>query len=63
MLEGRPHCEDAIRNRQVQLVFNTTDSQKALLDSKSLRRATLMQEVPYYATIAVPQRRRGLSRR
>jgi carbamoyl-phosphate synthase large subunit len=52
VLEGRPHCEDAIRNRQVQLVFNTTDSQKALSDSKSLRRATLMQKVPYYTTMA-----------
>ncbi|WP_157020124.1 carbamoyl-phosphate synthase large subunit [Mesorhizobium xinjiangense] len=52
VLEGRPHIEDAIRNRQVQLVFNTTDSQKAVSDSKSLRRATLMQKVPYYTTMA-----------
>ncbi len=52
VLEGRPHVEDAIRNRQVQLVFNTTDSQKAVSDSKSLRRATLMQKVPYYTTMS-----------
>jgi carbamoyl-phosphate synthase large subunit len=52
VLEGRPHIEDAIRNRQVQLVFNTTDGQKAVSDSKSLRRATLMQKVPYYTTMA-----------
>ena len=52
VLEGRPHIEDAIRNRQVQLVFNTTDGQKALSDSKSLRRATLMNKVPYYTTLA-----------
>ena len=52
MLEGRPHIEDAIRNRQVQIVFNTTYGQKAVLDSKSLRRATLMQKVPYYTTLA-----------
>ncbi|MBB3945669.1 carbamoyl-phosphate synthase large subunit [Rhizobium skierniewicense] len=50
--EGRPHIEDAIRNRQVQLVINTTDSNKAISDSKSLRRATLMQKVPYYTTIS-----------
>ena len=50
--EGRPHVEDAIRNRQVQLVINTTDSNKAISDSKSLRRATLMQKVPYYTTMA-----------
>ena len=30
VLEGRPHIEDAIRNRQVQIVFNTTDGQKAV---------------------------------
>ena len=52
VLEGRPHIEDAIRNRQVQLVFNTTDGQKAVSNSKSLRRATLMQKVPYYTTLA-----------
>jgi carbamoyl-phosphate synthase large subunit len=52
VLEGRPHVEDAIRNRQVQLVFNTTDGAKAMSDSKSLRRAALMQKVPYYTTMA-----------
>jgi carbamoyl-phosphate synthase large subunit len=52
VLEGRPHIEDAIRNRQVQIVFNTTDGQTAVSDSKSLRRATLMQKVPYYTTLA-----------
>jgi len=55
VLEGRPHIEDAIRNRQVQLVFNTTDGNKAVSDSKSLRRATLMQKVPYYTTMAGAQ--------
>jgi len=52
VLEGRPHIEDAIRNRQVQIVFNTTDGKTAVSDSKSLRRATLMQKVPYYTTMA-----------
>ncbi|MFZ1774464.1 MAG: carbamoyl-phosphate synthase large subunit, partial [Rhizobiaceae bacterium] len=52
VLEGRPHIEDAIRNRQVQLVFNTTDGKTALSDSKSLRRATLIQKVPYYTTLS-----------
>ena len=52
VLEGRPHIEDAIRNRQVHLVFNTTEGQKALSDSKSLRRAALMMKVPYFTTTA-----------
>ncbi|GGD93022.1 carbamoyl-phosphate synthase large chain [Aureimonas endophytica] len=52
VLEGRPHIEDAIRNRQVQLVLNTTEGAKALSDSRSLRRAALMHKVPYYTTVA-----------
>jgi carbamoyl-phosphate synthase large subunit len=55
VLEGRPHIEDAIRNRQVQLVINTTDGNKAISDSKSLRRAALMQKVPYYTTLSGAQ--------
>jgi carbamoyl-phosphate synthase large subunit len=52
VLEGRPHIEDAIRNREVQLVINTTSGKKALSDSKSLRRAALENKVPYYTTMA-----------
>ena len=60
VLEGRPHIEDAIRNRQVQLVLNTTEGAKALSDSRSLRRAALIHKVPYYTTLAGHDRgRRG----
>lgn len=52
VLEGRPHIEDAIRNRQVQIVLNTTEGAKAVSDSRSLRRAALMHKVPYYTTLA-----------
>jgi carbamoyl-phosphate synthase large subunit len=52
VLEGRPHIEDAIRNREVQLVINTTEGQKALSDSKSLRRAALVMKIPYFTTIS-----------
>jgi carbamoyl-phosphate synthase large subunit len=52
VLEGRPHVEDAIRNREIQLVVNTTAGAKAESDSKSLRRAALMQKVPYFTTMA-----------
>ena len=52
VLEGRPHVEDAIRNREIQLVINTTAGAKAMSDSKSLRRAALMQKVPYYTTMS-----------
>jgi carbamoyl-phosphate synthase large subunit len=51
VLEGRPDIVDAIKNRQVQLVFNTTEGAQALLDSRSLRQAALLHKVPYYTTL------------
>jgi carbamoyl-phosphate synthase large subunit len=51
VLEGRPHIVDAIKNRQVQLVFNTTEGPQALADSRSLRQAALLHKVPYYTTL------------
>jgi len=50
--EGRPHIVDAIKNGQVQLVFNTTEGAQALADSRSLRRAALLHKVPYYTTLS-----------
>jgi len=52
VLEGRPHVVDAIKNGDVQLVFNTTEGAQALGDSRSLRRAALLHKVPYYTTLA-----------
>ena len=50
--EGRPHIVDAIKNGEVQLVFNTTEGATALADSRSLRRAALLHKVPYYTTLS-----------
>jgi carbamoyl-phosphate synthase large subunit len=52
VLEGRPHIVDAIKNGEVQLVFNTTEGAQALMDSRSLRRAALLHKVPYYTTLS-----------
>jgi carbamoyl-phosphate synthase large subunit len=52
VLEGRPHIVDAIKNGEVQLVFNTTEGAQALTDSRSLRRAALLHKVPYYTTLS-----------
>ena len=52
VLEGRPHIVDAIKNGEIQLVFNTTEGAQALADSRSLRRAALLSKVPYYTTLA-----------
>jgi carbamoyl-phosphate synthase large subunit len=50
--EGRPNIVDAIRNGEIQLVFNTTEGAQALADSRSLRRAALLHKVPYYTTLS-----------
>jgi len=52
VLEGRPHVVDAIKNGEVQLVFNTTEGATALADSRPLRRAALLHKVPYYTTLS-----------
>ncbi len=52
VLEGRPHIVDAMKNGEIQLVFNTTEGKQSLEDSFSLRRAALMMKIPYYTTTA-----------
>ncbi|MDI1282518.1 carbamoyl-phosphate synthase large subunit [Brevundimonas sp.] len=52
VLEGRPHIVDAMKNGEVQLVFNTTEGKQSLQDSFSLRRTALMMKIPYYTTAA-----------
>jgi len=52
VLEGRPHIVDAMKNGEVQLVFNTTEGKQSLQDSFSLRRTALMMKIPYYTTTA-----------
>ena len=50
--EGRPHIVDAMKNGDVQLVFNTTSGKQSLNDSFSLRRTALTQKIPYFTTAA-----------
>ncbi len=52
VLEGRPHIVDVMKNRDVALVFNTTEGAKALSDSKDIRRTALLNHIPYYTTLA-----------
>jgi carbamoyl-phosphate synthase large subunit len=52
VLEGRPHIVDAMKNREVQLVFNTTEGAQAIADSFEIRHTALMNHIPYYTTAA-----------
>ncbi len=50
--EGRPHIVDALINGEVCMVINTTEGERAIQDSRSIRRATLNSNVPYFTTFA-----------
>ena len=52
VLEGRPHCVDAIRSGEVQMVINTASGAQAVADSTDIRRTALSHGVPHYTTIA-----------
>jgi carbamoyl-phosphate synthase large subunit len=52
VLEGRPHCVDAIRSGEVQLVINTAAGAQSVTDSFDIRRSALTHGIPHYTTIA-----------
>ena len=52
VLEGRPHCVDAIRNGAVQMVINTASGAQSVADSYTIRRSALTHGVPHYTTAA-----------
>jgi carbamoyl-phosphate synthase large subunit len=52
VLEGRPHCVDAIRSGDIQLVINTAHGAQSVADSFDIRRSALTHGVPNFTTIA-----------
>jgi carbamoyl-phosphate synthase large subunit len=52
VLEGRPHCVDAIRSGDIQLVINTAHGAQSVADSFDIRRSALTHQVPNFTTIA-----------
>ncbi len=50
--QGSPHVVDAVRAGIIQLVINTTQGAKAIRDSYSIRRSTLLANIPYFTTLA-----------
>jgi carbamoyl-phosphate synthase large subunit len=52
VLEGRPHCVDAIRSGEIQLVINTASTPQSVADSFAIRRSALTHFVPHYTTLA-----------
>jgi carbamoyl-phosphate synthase large subunit len=52
VLEGRPHCVDAIKSGEIQLVINTTGGGQSVADSFDIRRSALTHGIPHYTTAA-----------
>ncbi len=50
--EGRPHCVDLIKNKDIDFVINTVTGAKAQKDSFSIREAALQYNITYATTIA-----------
>ena len=50
--EGRPHIVDRIKDRDIALIFNTTEGVQSLRDSASIRGSALYGRVPYFTTAA-----------
>ena len=50
--EGRPHVLDHLKNQAIALVINTVGDQRSKEDSYVLRRATLINNIPYFTTIS-----------
>jgi carbamoyl-phosphate synthase large subunit len=50
--EGRPHIVDRIVDREIALIFNTTEGWQSLKDSQSIRASALHAKVPYFTTAA-----------
>ena len=50
--EGKLHIVDRLKNGEIVLLFNTTEGQQAIEDSRSIRAVALYDKIPYYTTAA-----------
>ena len=52
VMEGQPHIVDAIKNGDIQIIFNTTEGAQSLADSASIRETALAHSVPCFTTMS-----------
>jgi carbamoyl-phosphate synthase large subunit len=50
--EGRPNIVDLLKNDDIALLFNTTEGQQAIEDSREIRSVALYDKIPYFTTAA-----------
>lgn len=53
--EGRPNIADAIKNKEISLVINSTEGRQTVADSLTIRTASIQANVPYCTTAAAAQ--------
>ncbi|WP_169777916.1 carbamoyl-phosphate synthase large subunit [Campylobacter curvus] len=49
--EGRPNIEDRLKNGDIALVINTSDSKSSVDDGKKIRQNVLRFKIPYFTTM------------
>jgi len=52
VIEGQPNVTDEMINGEIDVVFNTTEGAQSRIDSKSIRRTALLQNIPYFTTLS-----------
>ncbi|NOX39853.1 MAG: carbamoyl-phosphate synthase large subunit [Alphaproteobacteria bacterium] len=50
--EGRPNVVDILKNKEISLIFNTTEGTQAIEDSREIRAVALSDQIVYYTTAA-----------
>ena len=55
VIEGRPNIIDFIKNGEIQLVINTTFGENEIKQSYSIRRESLVSNIPYFTTVSGAQ--------
>ena len=52
VLDGRPHIVDAILNKEIDMIINTTEGRQSIKDSFSIRRSALEHSIYLTTTIS-----------
>ena len=50
--DGSPNIIDLIKDNKIDLVINTTSSSKEIIESFSIRRTSLVKQIPYFTTLS-----------
>jgi carbamoyl-phosphate synthase large subunit len=50
--EGRPHIVDHLKNLEIVMIINTVGDKQSQIDSYSIRRTALEENIAYYTTLA-----------